>query len=157
MNVTARSTQWQSPWVLPSVSLPSQSEAKWLTESSSPSTPPVCSQATSSALRVCHLIFHFRFLALKSISTALFYLHKVPPRYPPQATPRRTAPSLSLQPRQSRQRGQRRRAGFPRRVLALPVLPRGSEPGAERDELELRDLDGRPRLLHDLLRVLGSA
>ena len=42
-------------------------------------------------------------------------------------------------------------------VLVVPVLPGCSKPGTERHELELCHMDGRPRLLHDLLRVLGTA
>lgn len=44
-----------------------------------------------------------------------------------------------------------------RGVLDIPILPSWSKPGSEGDELELRDMDGRARLLHDLLRRLGTA
>ena len=46
---------------------------------------------------------------------------------------------------------------LPHGILGIPVLPGCSKPGAERNELELRDMDKRSRLLHDLLRVLGAA
>ena len=79
------------------------------------------------------------------------------PRHPPKTTLRRPTPSLAIQPRQSRQRHQHHRAMLPRRILGIPILSSCPKPVAERDELELRDMDRGARLLHDLLRVLGTA
>ena len=78
-------------------------------------------------------------------------------RCPPKATSWRQAPNFSFQPWQSWQRNQHHSTVLPHSILDISIFPGCSKPGAERNELELRDMDKRPRLLHDLLRNLGTA
>ena len=109
--------------------------------------PRVCSRATSSASHVCSGC------PLRKDLTVLLTSY----RYPSKATSRRQAPNFSIQPWQGWQRNQYHSAVLPHSILDIPIFPGCSKPGAERNELELRDMDKRARLLHDLLRILGTA
>ena len=84
-------------------------------------------------------------------------IHSPTPRYPPLPPhPHRPAP-LPLLPRPHiRHSNQRRRAGFPGRLLGLPVRARGAAPRAGGDELELCDLGRCAGVFYGLLLGVGE-